>query len=65
MKVKNKLKGLKNDISLEKKFIGLKKYSHNIISIIIRAIMREYGKQEANKTIKDFKLLKLGWSYIK
>ena len=51
----------RQDIENEVGFVDIKPYSHNIISICLRAISKNYGKKEANKAINDFKLEKLGW----
>ena len=53
------------DIKNEVPFIDVKPYSHNIISISLRAIAKEWGKEEANKAIKKFGLDELGWSIVK
>jgi hypothetical protein len=53
------------DIKNEVPFIGLKPYSHNIISLSLMAISKKWGKKEANKAIKKFGLDKLGWSIVK
>jgi len=44
--------------------VGRAPYSHNIIGIALSAIAKEYGKDEANKAIVDFKLEKKGWSQV-
>lgn len=36
-------------------------YSHNIISLALGAVAREYGKAEANKLIDKHDLEDLGW----
>lgn len=55
------LQSLRDDIRREKRYVDKKPYSHNIISSILRIIANKYGKEEANKTIREFKLQKLGW----
>ena len=37
-------------------------YSHNIVSILLRQLASEFGKEEANKAIDNFELEELGWS---
>lgn len=55
------LKELRKQIIAEKRYVDRKPYSHNIISIALHIIADKFGKEEANKTIRDFKLNKLGW----
>lgn len=40
-------------------------YSHNIISIALGAIGKNWGKDEANKAIVNFGLEKKGWQQVK
>jgi len=40
-------------------------FNHNIISITLRIIAKEYGKKQANKAIVDFELEELGWGQVK
>jgi hypothetical protein len=42
-------------------YVDKKPYSHNIISIALSAIADRFGKEEANKAIRDFGLTKKGW----
>jgi hypothetical protein len=58
---KKTLQELKKIIEREKDFIGIKPYSHNIISLILLQISQEYGKDKANKCIDEFELFKHGW----
>lgn len=51
-------------IEEEVEYLDLKPYSHNIISMTLRAIAKNFGKDEANKAIKDFGLNRRGWSII-
>jgi hypothetical protein len=39
-------------------------YSHNIINISLQAIANAFGKAEANRAIRDFKLARKGWQEI-
>ena len=52
---------LRMEIEMEVDYVGIKPYSHNIISLALRQIAREYGNAEANKAIKDFGLDQNGW----
>lgn len=55
------LKEWREDIHREVNFVDIKIYSHNIISIALRAIAKNFGASEANKAIEDFGLETLGW----
>lgn len=61
MEKKKSLKELKEIIEREKDYIGIKPYSHNIISLVLLQISQEYNKEEANKCIDEFELQKHGW----
>ena len=56
---------LRNKIKHESKFIDVKPYSHNIVGLLLSEIAEKFGKAQANKAIKDFKLDKKGWSLVK
>jgi hypothetical protein len=58
---KKTLKELRAGIKKEVPYVDLKPFSHNIISISLMIIAKEYGKEEANKAIRDFDLTELGW----
>lgn len=36
-------------------------FNHNIISLTLRIIARDFSKRSANKAIRDFNLEELGW----
>lgn len=55
------LEGHRATIQKEVPYINKKPFSANIIGITLRMIADEYGKDEANKAIDDFKLEKKGW----
>jgi hypothetical protein len=55
------LKDYRDKIKKEAPFVYIKPYSHNIISMVLGAIAKFYGKEEANKAIDDFNLESLGW----
>lgn len=61
MAKKKTLQELKEIIEREKDYIGIKPYSHNIISLVLLQISQEYNKEEANKCIDEFELQKHGW----
>lgn len=43
-------------------WVNKKSHSHNLITICLQAISKQFGSDEANKAIDDFKLEKLGWT---
>jgi hypothetical protein len=43
-------------------FVDVKPYSHNIISIALKAISEQHGDAAANRVIRDMDLERLGWS---
>lgn len=49
-------------IEREVEFIDIKPYSHNIISLNLRIICKEFGYNKANKTIDKFSLTSLGFN---
>ena len=55
------LKKLRETIRREAPFVGLKPYSHNLISVTLSLIDKNYGRAAANKAIRDFKLEAKGW----
>lgn len=57
-----RLEQLRDQIKKEVRSVGIKPYSHNIISLGLRLIAEGFGKAEANRAIRDFKLDKKGWS---
>lgn len=48
-------------IKENKPFVDIKLYSHNLITIALQAIAKNWGISEANKIILDMGLKKLGW----
>ena len=36
-------------------------HAHNLIGLALRGIDRDFGKDEANRAIRDFKLEEKGW----
>ena len=63
MKNKKRLTELHKNIKNEIEYINIKEYSHNIISWTLRIISKEFGYNEANKTIDKFKLELYGWKH--
>ena len=58
------LRELRRRISEEVPHVGIKPYSHNIISLLLMQIQSVYGTETANKAIEDFCLEALGWRQI-
>lgn len=48
-------------IAREYRYVDKRPYSHNIISLGLRCIAKNYGKAAANEAIDDYGLEKLGW----
>lgn len=61
IKDKERLAELYAKIKKEVKFVDVKPYSHNIISLVLRTISKEFGYNEANEAIDKFKLNEIGW----
>lgn len=57
----NSLQRLRETIAMEYRYVDKRPYSHNIISLALQSIARNYGKAEANEAIEDYNLEKLGW----
>ena len=55
------LSQLKKEIKKEIPFVNIKPFSHNIISMGLRIVADEYGKEEANKIVRDFNLSRIGY----
>ena len=58
------LEELRERIDDEVPYVDVKPFSHNIISLTLQMIDKQYGKKEANKAIGDFGLEKLGWRKV-
>jgi len=48
-------------IGEEVDYVDVKPFSHNIISIALSAIAKEWGNNTTNRVIEDFGLEDLGW----
>lgn len=55
------LQELRSKIRSERKFVDVKPYSHNIVSLALQRIANKFGQAEANKAVRDFQLARLGW----
>ena len=57
------LKTLRDSIQCQVDSVDVKSHSHNIISLTLQKIAREFGDDEANKAVTDFGLERLGWCH--
>ena len=53
---------LRKQIKDEARYVDVRSHSHNIITINLGMIHADYGVEEANKAVRDFKLERKGWS---
>ncbi len=37
-------------------------HAHNLINLALGSINRDFGREEANRAVRDFKLEEKGWS---
>lgn len=58
------LQQYRGDIARQARYVDIKPYSHNIISLTLGMIAEHYGQEEANKAIIDFDLEEKGWSLV-
>lgn len=65
IKMDKTLKDIRDKIKKEVPYVDMKPYSHNLISLYLMQINKEFGKEEANKVIDDFDLELLGWHKVK
>ena len=56
------LRTLRKHISTEARYIGIRPYSHNIVRMTLRTIAAKFGQAEANKAVRDFKLISKGFN---
>jgi hypothetical protein len=59
--MKKTLPELRAQINLERKIVDKKPFSHDIIGICLRQIYEDFGKEEGNKTVREFGLHMFGW----
>ena len=59
---KSRLEELRAQVETEAKFVDVKRHSHNIITIVLGMIQKEFDTEQANKAIRDFGLEHKGWS---
>lgn len=53
-----------NDILREKDNIGMKPYSHNIVSIKLKMLEEYFGSEEVEKIVRESDLKYMGWGHI-
>jgi hypothetical protein len=53
---------LRARIRREARFVGRKPYSHNIIRLVLAEIEQKFGRADANKAVRDFKLESKGFN---
>jgi len=58
------LRELRSKIEAEVEYVDVKPYSHNLISIYLRQISKEFGDEVVNRIIDDFELESLGWTKV-
>jgi len=63
LRMSMQLRAYRAQIALEAKTVDVKSHSRSIISVSLQLIAKEFGDDEANKAIADFKLERLGWNY--
>ena len=57
----NTLAKHKTTIEKEIPYVDIKPYSHNIISLTLQMIAKEFGQEVANEAIAELGLDELGW----
>ncbi len=57
-----RLKDLRACIKREAPFVGKKPYSHNIIRFNLAIIDSEFGRAEANRAVRNFRLKAKGFN---
>ena len=60
--MKKTLADLRRKVENEAQYIGKGTFSHNIVGLLLAQIAKEHGDEAANQAIRDFGLLKKGWS---
>lgn len=58
------LAAARDTIDSEVKYVDVKPYSHNIISLTLQHVNAQCGKQYANQLIDEFDLEDLGWHKV-
>ena len=59
--METELRNLRSKIRKEVDYVDIKPYSHSIIGLVLMQIAKRFGKDVANKAIRDFGLEELGW----
>ena len=53
---------LRAKIKEEARFIDVRPYSHNLVSMMLRQMAKAFGRRAANQAIRDFRLKRKGYS---
>ncbi len=53
---------LRADIQREAANVGKRPYSHNLIRLALEIIDKRFGRAEANKAVRDFRLKRKGFN---
>ena len=56
------LTAYRSQILKETAMVGVKPYSDNLVSILLRRVAEDFGSAEANAIILEYGLDKMGWS---
>ena len=56
------LNDLRAQICKEAPSVGRKPYSHNIVGLVLQQIAKKFGRDEANKAVRDFRLKSKGFN---
>lgn len=56
-----KIEDARKTIQREKKFLGIKPFSHNIIGLTLQTVAKDHGTRAANLLIDEFGLELVGW----
>jgi hypothetical protein len=56
------LDDLRDRVQREVPYVGIKPFSHNIIRTTLLEIEQKFGRAEANKAVRDFRLKRKGFN---
>jgi hypothetical protein len=56
------LDDLRDCLQREAPYVGIKPFSHNIVRITLVQIEQKFGRAEANKAVRDFRLKRKGFN---
>jgi len=58
---KRTLEEWRADIQTYAPLVDKTSHAHNLINLALRTINEHFGKEEANRAVRDFKLEEKGW----